>query len=260
MSITIRALLIGRPVYVPHTPWGPIGALATVAVILLFCQFLLPWCLYYMSPDLYATASGYLGPPNFWLSNRSRTLDLLIQTTIIALVWLAAGMRGADRRVVLSLNRGKGGVVGILVIANLIWLVAFPTSFLLKELLGHGYEAIVPGPGLINDVWLKQYLPLISLISLIVAAPLAEEFLFRGFLLSAMAQSRIGFWGAVLFTNILWVSLHSAYPWHALSMTFVLGVLLSFAIWKSGSLWTCVLAHGLYNLEPALFQFIFVRN
>jgi uncharacterized protein len=113
---------------------------------------------------------------------------------------------------------------------------------------------------ILNETWLKQFLPLINVISLVVAAPLVEELLFRGFLLSAIAWSKIGFWGAAMITNTVWVSLHLSYPWHALFMAFVLGVLLSLALWKTGSLWPCILAHGLYNLEPALFQLIVVRN
>jgi membrane protease YdiL (CAAX protease family) len=87
-----------------------------------------------------------------------------------------------------------------------------------------------------------------------------EEFIFRGFLLSAFARSKIGFAGAGLVTSALWALMHVSQPWYTLPMVFVMGLLLSWAIWKTGSLWTCVLAHGLYNLEPAVFQLIFVRT
>jgi membrane protease YdiL (CAAX protease family) len=256
MSITLRALLTDRPAYAPNTPWGPIGALSTVAVILLLCQLLLPLCLYDVSPDVYAKASGYVGPPPLPFPS---ILELLVQTATIGLVWIASGLRGGNRRAVLSLNPVDGGILTTLTIGGLIWLLTFPTSYLLKEILGHGFETIGPKPVIINDVWLKQYLLLINVVSMVVAHPFVEELLFRGFLLSAMVHPKIGFWGAALFTNTIWTSLHWSYPWHGLLMVFVLGVLFSFALWKTGSLWTCIFAHGFYNLEPALFQFIINR-
>ena len=44
-----------------------------------------------------------------------------------------------------------------------------------------------------------------------IGAPLSEELLFRGFLLSALAKSRLGFWGAALIATALWTSLHIGY-------------------------------------------------
>jgi uncharacterized protein len=258
MSITIRALVTGRPAYVPHTPWEPIGALGTVAIILVISQVLIPVSLYDLSPDVYAKISGYSEPPNHWPLLLSPSFQLLIQTTTFALIWILAGTRGGNRREVLALNPVEGGILTTVFIANLIWLLTFLGNFLARKFLGT--EGISAGPAIVTDVWLKQYLPLISVISLVLAAPFMEEFLFRGFLLSSLANSRIGFWRGALLTNTLWVSLHWTYPWHALSMAFVLGMAFSYAIWKTGSLWPCIVAHGLCNLEPAMLQFWFIRN
>jgi membrane protease YdiL (CAAX protease family) len=257
MPMNLRALLIGKPAYAPQTPWGPISAIGVVALILMVCQFLLPSCLYELFPEVCRKISGSSGPPNHWPLLGAPSFQLLVQIATIGLVWIVAGMRGGDRKKVLRLSCGEGGLFSSAFIACLIWLITFPISFALRDLLGRGL--ISAGSGMMSDVWLKQYLPLLNTISLVFAAPFLEEFLFRGFLLSAVAKSRIGFWGASLVANTFWVSLHWTFPWYTLSMTFVFGMLFSFAIWKTGSLWPCILAHGLYNLEPALFDFIFSR-
>ena len=155
----------------------------------------------------------------------------------------------------LSPNHTEGGINGHVAVAGLIWVLAFPASYLFNVSVGHPVVSVVSEPLVIQVSWIKAISPLAAVISLVIAAPLVEEFAFRGFLLSAL-----GFWGGATVSNTFWVSLHATYPWHALSMIFVFGMLLSLAIWRTGSLWTCIVAHGLYNLEPALFQFIFVRS
>src|SRR5689334_6957054 len=46
-----------------------------------------------------------------------------------------------------------------------------------------------------------------------VAAPLNEEFLFRGFLLRGWAASRLGAVGAVVLTSAIWAAIHVQYDW-----------------------------------------------
>jgi hypothetical protein len=97
MRAMIGEMLAGRPAYASDTPWGPVGALAKVTAISLLCQYLLPLCLCVASPEVYAKASGYLGPPRLWGSSYSPSFVLLIQVAMFGLIWLASGMRGGDR-------------------------------------------------------------------------------------------------------------------------------------------------------------------
>jgi membrane protease YdiL (CAAX protease family) len=256
----IGAMLGERPAYLPNTPWGPIGALATVTAISLLCQYILPLCLYNAFSEVYAKASGDVGPPTLWGNSYSPSFVLLIQVAILGLIWLASGMHGGNRRAVLSLKFPVGGLARTVSIACLIWLLTVPTGFLVNEFFGHVAEPIHFRSVNFNEAWLHRFFPAIEFVSLVFVTPLMEEFIFRGFLLSAITRSKIGFAGAGLVTSALWASMHVSYPWHSLFMVFVVGLFLSWAIWKTGSLWTCVLAHGLYNLEPAVFQLIFLRT
>ena len=70
---------------------------------------------------------------------------------------------------------------------------------------------------------------------------------FRGFLQSALAQTRLGFWGAALITNTAWTALHAGYTLTGLVDVFVAGLLFSWVLWRSGSLWVPIVCHAFYN-------------
>ncbi|HKO91658.1 MAG TPA: CPBP family intramembrane glutamic endopeptidase [Polyangiaceae bacterium] len=89
-------------------------------------------------------------------------------------------------------------------------------------------------------------LPLL-LIGLIVAAPLAEEFVFRGFLLAGLLESRLGPATAIALTALAWGSLHLQYDLYGMATVAVAGVLLGLIRWRTGSLWLTALLHGLMN-------------
>ena len=81
--------------------------------------------------------------------------------------------------------------------------------------------------------------------------------MFRGFLLSALAKSKIGFWGAAIFTDAAWTAVHAPYQsWDALLTIFLFGLLVSFLLWRTGSLWTCIFAHMTVNAEALLIQVV----
>jgi uncharacterized protein len=74
-------------------------------------------------------------------------------------------------------------------------------------------------------------------------APLAEEVLFRGFLLPGLAAGRMGAAGAILVSALLFALVHTQYDPFDMSAVLTLGLLLGAARWFSGSLW---LAYGLH--------------
>jgi membrane protease YdiL (CAAX protease family) len=90
---------------------------------------------------------------------------------------------------------------------------------------------------------------------LLIGSPFVEEFMYRGFLLSALAQSKMGFWGAAIISDAAWTAVHIPYqPGHALPSIFVFGLLASFLLWRTGSLWPCIFAHMIVNAEQLLMQ------
>lgn len=78
-------------------------------------------------------------------------------------------------------------------------------------------------------------------------APLSEELLFRGFLLTAMSATALGYWRAAIIATMGWTALHFAYSWVGLTEVFCIGLYLSWLLWRTGSLLPPLFCHALYN-------------
>ena len=85
------------------------------------------------------------------------------------------------------------------------------------------------------------------LCAVLVAAPIAEELLFRGFLLRGWAASRLGAIGAVVLTSAIWAGLHVQYDWMIMIGIFGLGLLFGYLRLRSGSTLTTIVTHCVYS-------------
>lgn len=83
--------------------------------------------------------------------------------------------------------------------------------------------------------------------------PLAEEILFRG-ILYRWLRGRLGIAGAAGLSAIAFAALHSI-P-ELIPAIAVLGVILALLYELSGSLWTSVLAHAVYNSINVLLLYV----
>jgi membrane protease YdiL (CAAX protease family) len=83
--------------------------------------------------------------------------------------------------------------------------------------------------------------------AVMVAAPLAEEFIFRGFFLPGLIHSRLGPVGAIVATSLAFAALHTQYDLYGMAVIAAIGMVLGFARWRTGSLWLCVSLHCLLN-------------
>jgi uncharacterized protein len=242
-------VLTGPPAYRASTPWSPVAAIGAVALIA-SVQLVLPLVLHGLSPDLYQAISGEAGQPKMWPQSGSPTLGLFQQIVTGCLVWFAAGFRNGKRRAVLSLPPLQGGTYTYVALALLAFSAMVLVNFVLRNFLYFlpsvtGFKLAVTG---LSFTW-----PWMNILVLLVGAPLVEEFVFRGFLLSAIAKSKIGFWGAAIFTDAAWTAMHAPYqPWDALPPIFVFGLLVSFLLSRTGSLWTCIFAHMTVNAKALL--------
>jgi membrane protease YdiL (CAAX protease family) len=89
-------------------------------------------------------------------------------------------------------------------------------------------------------------LPLL-LLGVLVAAPVSEELLFRGFLLRGWSASRLGAVGAVVLTSAIWAVIHTQYDWIIVGQIFGLGLLLGWLRLRSGSTVLSIVLHGAYS-------------
>jgi membrane protease YdiL (CAAX protease family) len=230
-------VLTGPVRYRASTSWSPAAAIGVTALIVSM-QLVLPLALHGLSPELYRVISGDQ-------DSGSAGLGLLQQIVTGCLIWFAAGLGNGTRRAVLSLPPMKGRVYAYLTLAVLVYSIMVPVRFLSQNLLSFLDNPIAPLLSVtdLNSNWLCQ-----RVLVLVIGAPLTEEFMYRGFLLSALAKSKVGFWGAAIITDAAWTVTHAFYhPWAALPAIFVHGLLVSFLLWRTGSLWTCIFAHMTVN-------------
>ena len=90
------------------------------------------------------------------------------------------------------------------------------------------------------------------LVAVIIAAPITEEFLFRGFLFHGWARSRLGVVGAVVLTSVVWAAMHIQYDWLGVAEICGLGLLFGWLRHRSGSLITTLAMHAVYGLAAMI--------
>jgi len=93
-----------------------------------------------------------------------------------------------------------------------------------------------------------------------LVAPFCEELFFRGLLFPVLLR-RLGMFAAVVLTSILFAFIHASqlgHAWAAVSMLFVVGVVLTLVRARTHSLAASVLVHSGYNL--ALFALLYVST
>jgi membrane protease YdiL (CAAX protease family) len=98
------------------------------------------------------------------------------------------------------------------------------------------------------------------MLGLLLGAPFAEEFLFRGFLFTGLQHSRLGTVGASIITSVVWAVIHLQYDWYGMLTLVVGGLFLAAARVKTGSLWTCVILHSVMNVIATTETILLVKG
>jgi membrane protease YdiL (CAAX protease family) len=170
----------------------------------------------------------------------------------LGVVWLAiklARMRIADY-LAIARPRSRDVAVGMLVVLALL-----PVSDLSAWLLD---KPLTPPFVIAAYTTARDFGALVLLaIALVIAAPLAEEVLFRGFMYRGLAASRVGVIGAILIPTLIWTVLHQQYDAFYLFYVFVLGIVFGWLRWRSGTIVAPMIIHGIIN-AAALAQAAFM--
>ncbi len=140
---------------------------------------------------------------------------------------------------------GRDGAVGT--------LAAVPVLFALAWSLGEVWTRLVPVPPEsfrpFDELTRTAEGRLAAVLFAVVAAPLVEEFVFRG-LVQRPLERRWGPAPAIAFTALLFALVH-ALPW-VLPMHLLLGVAFGFVVYATRSVWAGVLLHAANNSLAAL--------
>jgi membrane protease YdiL (CAAX protease family) len=232
-----------RPAYRPDTPWRPAAALLVTFIVSL-------------SPILVGIAgvmverAGLIGPTDTALPSGPASLAspfvlaqmILGQLLSLGLVWLAAGWKGA-RPATLRLLPPQTDMLTAVGYGLLLVVLIGPIEILLYRLAG--LDLFTDGRWLLEGLRSPNWWAVA--IAAVVLAPLWEELTFRGFLLSALAKTRLGYWPAALVSSTLWTLLHYGYTWPGLASVFLAGLGLSWIMKRTGAMSAVVIAHGAVN-------------
>jgi membrane protease YdiL (CAAX protease family) len=229
-------LFTGPPLYEPRTPWGAPSALLVALAIIMVSgavgMLVIVW-----------TEGGFAALDRMPASDPSAgTRMFAVWQVLVVLLTLLAATRGGVREV-LSLRDVPHGLRTLLAALGLLALLQVAMAGIQFFLIKHDMLAdlrlfydMVRGPD-----WI------LTAAVIGIGAPLSEELLFRGFLQSALARTRLGFWWAALITAALWTTLHAGYSAVGLVEVFSIGLIFSWLLWRTGSLWVPIFCHAVYN-------------
>ncbi|MBL8566131.1 MAG: CPBP family intramembrane metalloprotease [Hyphomicrobiaceae bacterium] len=241
----VSGLFRGPPAYRPRTPWPTGAALVAAIGIVIFA----------MSAGL--AGSLIVTPPadapsgdGVWPFVAALSVSQL--SAILLTIYAARAFRGRPRDV-LSLRPPAQGAA------------SYPVALVMMLAIFGCYTWIV---WLIDpNVVTKDVSPFVALMrseawwlalaAIAIGAPLMEELVFRGFLLSALSRSRLGFAAGSVVTSAFWTSLHASYSLFGLLEVFAVGLYFSWLLWRTGSLRVPIFCHAAYNAGIATFLMLY---
>ena len=89
---------------------------------------------------------------------------------------------------------------------------------------------------------------ILGLIATVVIAPVVEEFIFRGFLYSQLSPTKLGPWGAITLSSLLWTVIHFQYEPKILLILFIFGLFLGYVRMAYRSLSLPIILHATNNI------------
>jgi membrane protease YdiL (CAAX protease family) len=173
-------------------------------------------------------------------------LPLPLVLLVLAIYWpRLRGIAKVEWKYALGLGMGKGffkeallGVLG--------WIAALPIIA-----LGIGISVILSSLGdapmnhPIEDILGDSRLALLAFFLAAVYAPISEELMFRGLLLSGL-RARWSFWIAALFTSVIFAAVHPQ-GWAAIPVLASIALCLSFLRAWRGNMVAPMVAHAVHN-------------
>jgi membrane protease YdiL (CAAX protease family) len=194
----------------------------------------------------YAVWHG-INHPTVPLDMESPVLGFLvtaISMPIAALVLMLAARRGGSVRGYLGLvwPHWRHILVGfsMLIVVGLVgegMIRLFPSFDQTPEMIAE-YRAIMGNPAALALYWF----------TLVVTAPIAEEIIFRGFLMRGWSTSRVGIAGAIALSSLIFAVIHTQYNVLGVTMVLMLGLVFAVMRWRSGSIVLTIMMHAVWNL------------
>ena len=224
-----------RRAYRARSLWRPLRAI--FATLLIYTSGV--WALS-AAISFDKTLRGMGRPEGLWREDVATLVTVGVwQAVTIGLTITASSLGKGRIKDVLALRPPAGGL-NMYVVAAALTIILEVAISLIGPWIFPPAEGRSPPATLFGDQWW------LALLVIGLGAPLAEEFLFRGFLLSALVR-RWGFWPSACVVNAWWTFLHAGYSVGGFSSVFAMGLLYSWQLCRSGSLRVPLVCHALHN-------------
>jgi membrane protease YdiL (CAAX protease family) len=225
-------------------PWGRIATLVLGAIALLVAQFVALAAL----TQWFGTGLSQI--PDIGGNGVAVTIVIVTSTPVqVGLLMLFAQRRGISPIDYLGwivpkrseVVFGIGAVIALIIVANAVsWLLGrgIVTQFQNDIYRTSGEAGVLP------FFWLW--------FAVVVATPIGEETLFRGFLFRGWLRTPRDAWPVVVVTALLFGAVHLQYDWYIMGQVCLFGLVLGWMRWATGSTLLTMLLHGVINLEGML--------
>lgn len=230
-------------------PWGILATFGWGVLAMLIGQVVAAAGLYFYfggeMPDL-LTVSKFDGG--------AVSIEALVTNTIVILVLVLAARIArwnAIDYLALTLPRGRDLALGLGVTVVLI-AVMDGGSWLLGRDVVTPFQAEADRTARATG-WLPYLV-----VAVVVAAPAGEDILHRGFLFRGWARSPRTAPLAIVVISALWAVLHLQYDWYGIGQVFLLGLVLGWLRWRSGSTLLTIVCHALINLVGLIETFVVI--
>ena len=227
-------------------PWGRLTTIGLGVIAMMIGQMVALLALSWW----YGRALTQL--PNLAQDGVAVSVIIIVSTPIqVALLMLMARQTGIAPADYLGLKWPKRGevVIGVLVMAAFV-IIGNLVSWLL------GQDIVTPFQfDIYRTASAAGWLPILWL-AVVVVTPVGEEVLFRGFLYRGWHRSPGDVWLVIVATAALWALSHLQYDLYVIAQIFVVGLILGWFRWVTGSTLLTILLHGLVNCEGMFETFL----
>ncbi|HYX93109.1 MAG TPA: CPBP family intramembrane glutamic endopeptidase, partial [Myxococcaceae bacterium] len=170
------------------------------------------------------------------------------------LSWMIVRMSGRDplRYTGLSPARPGAALYGFTLGVVNFFGVAIPILFLSQQLFPRSWVETFDSARVFRDRTPLEMALIVS--GVILAAPLGEEYFFRGVLQRALGETRVRTRWAIAVTALVFSAVHGDPVGFAARLE--LGLLFGWVYWRTGSLWPNMLAHAANNATTTVLYFL----
>jgi membrane protease YdiL (CAAX protease family) len=130
---------------------------------------------------------------------------------------------------------------------TIVLLVVLFIVMLSAVLIAGNFVADQADSTFMTDLYRSSVFPPLLWLAVAFFGPFFEELLFRGFLFVGLRASRLGTVLTIIVTSILWASLHIQYDLYGIIQILIIGLILGTVRHKTGSLWSSIIIHVLWN-------------